>query len=209
VLQELIAETNDLERRGLRPAIVGDFPDGSVRELVHLRLYPGLPDPPNAVSGRYDIDLGRFQANPPWEKPGLEVGPMPALGEVVLAAGFPVASAAISYPTGPAVPGRLLPTVRVGRVERVSGLDTRAADAPTLIQHDLLLAGGSSGAPLVDRDGRVMGVVTVTSHVQVGGAARVIGQNAPSDASLRIIDPGGYGFAVSAVYFASGHLGSK
>jgi hypothetical protein len=211
VLQELIAEANDLERRALRPAIVGDFPDGSIRELVHLRLYPGLSAHPNADLGRYDVDLGRFQANPPWEKPGLELAPMPATGEAVVTAGFPVASTEITYPTGPGAPRRILPTVRSGRIERVTGLDTQATAVPSLIQHDLLLAGGFSGAPLVDREGRLLGVVTATSHVHIGigGTGGEVGQDPTLNASMRTIDPGGFGFAVSATYFASGPFECK
>lgn len=203
VVQELVHEANDLERRGLRPVIVGDFPDGSVRELVNLSLYAGLPDDPNSVPGRYDIDLARFRASPPWDKKGLRIavaGP-PSAGGTIIIAGFPTASSAISYPTGPALPERLIPTIRIGHLERVSGLDTRPSSIPSLLQHDVGLVGGFSGAPLVGRDGRLLGIVTVSSHVQ---AADSLAMSAPTSQRVqphRVLDAGGFNFAISAIYF--------
>ncbi len=184
------------------------FPDNSIRELTELEIYPGLPETPNASPGHFDIDLGRFHSTPPWSGPGLEPAlGVPHAGQLVITAGFPseFASEAVTYPEAPSTVNPITPAVRFGRLERVTGLDTKASDRPTLLQHDIALVGGFSGSPLIDETGHLLGVVTWSHQVHVGSTSRTQDKTFTLGTS-RLVDAGGFNFAVSASYLESWSL---
>jgi hypothetical protein len=209
VLQELVSEANDFEKRGVRPAIVGYFPDGSTRELVELEIYPGLPDPPNSLPGHFDIDLGRFRTDPPWSDKGLIVADPSNTyaGEIVTTAGYPseLTSPVVIYPNTPSRALPLLPLVKFGRLERLTGLNVADSTQRVLLQHDLALVGGFSGSPLIDQQGALVGVVIWSQQAHLPSLS-VTSPTPLSKGAMRDVDAGGFNFAVSSEYFA--HWGS-
>ncbi|MFW6039122.1 MAG: S1 family peptidase [bacterium] len=164
VIRQLLEVRNDLHRRDLSPAFVGALPEGTVIELHDLHLNPAILHRAKDAMQPAPQDLGSFGllTDPPSAGLSLASTP-PRTGQRLVAAGFPTGVTTITYPTRTEEP--IMPTIKFGHVERLVRENSSPTRAVILIQHGLPLGSGFSGSPLINRHGKVVGVVTTSTHV--------------------------------------------
>jgi hypothetical protein len=208
VLEELETYRFDLKRKGLKPRIIAKTWDGSVRESTQVNYHPSFPKRDERHSAQptlFFLDLALFAYGPQpnshnGTSPGLEFCvdvPIVVVGQEVAVAGFPTEVASVGYPESPG--GLLAPTVRFGNVERLSGLDTRVSESQDLIQHNLPLVGGFSGAPVVNAKGQLVGITNESSYRLLNAEEIVIGVHGQiASGNTRLLDAADMNFAVNA-----------
>lgn len=95
--------------------------------------------------------------------------------------------------------GRLVPTICFGNVERLSSFDTRLSEPQDLIQHNLPLVGGFSGAPVVNAKGQLVGITNESSYRLLKAEEIVIGKHGQIQRNnARLLDAADMNFAVKA-----------
>jgi S1-C subfamily serine protease len=119
-----------------------------------------------------------------------------APGDELFTVGFPTEVATIGYSTE----GPWKPTFKCGRLERITDMDNRK-DGELLLQHNIPTIGGYSGAPLLNSESRVIGVIVEATHYRfdepVPGKS-VVSRSRPR----RMIHPADINFALSAQFLS-------
>ena len=120
------------------------------------------------------------------------------IGEVIGSAGFPTAIDTIAMPPSPAT--EIHPTYRFGRIERTFGELKSEYGKYTLIQHDLPSVGGCSGAPLLDKKGELIGIVTSSSFRFIYAKELSKGGLVFGEGPVRLLDAANVNFATNAIH---------
>ena len=84
-------------------------------------------------------------------------------------------------------------------MERLSSLDTRFTDQKDVIQHNLPLVGGFSGAPIINMQGQLVGITTESSFRVIKAdeiTSKRIGDIGKGP--IRLIDAANINFAIGA-----------
>ncbi len=141
----------DLRKRGGRIFVVRNG-DGRTRlEVTRMRRSPGYV--PGGARISTDVGLLHVDEQLPMVVP---LAPREALlalqpGDVIFTYGFPGRLADASAPEATFVEGV------IGRITRLDG-ETGSPDDAVLIQHSAFTAGGTSGSPIFDGEGRAVAV---------------------------------------------------
>ena len=201
VIEQLEHQESDLTARGLNPTIIAKFSDNSTAKIVNLRKHDLFPSKANRDSSMHYTDVGLFETDPSPSVEGLAIcrdHPIVKVGDDVCTAGFPNAVGTIKYPQK--VDSKMLPTIRIGRVERITDLQSGFDPSGELIQHNLPLVGGFSGAPIVNMAEEVIGVATVSSFRFIDAKEVPLGKNNVLNfGPTRLLDAANINFAISAI----------
>ena len=123
-------------------------------------------------------DVGLLQLEEPWDglAPALEIAADETLqgldaGDAIAYVGYPMEG--VAYGGSPVA--KPTPQLQIGSITTVTdhfgtrGHTAAARAGHDLVQHNCLAAGGASGSPMLDPEGRVVAVLCAVSQVQLGG----------------------------------------
>lgn len=197
VIQQAQREQSSLEKRGVPSRIVIRDSDSAISELTRSEIHPQFRvTNRNTEEPSYDIALFLTESQRPTTRLPLSEKIIPEIGDEVFVAGFPQSVPQIRYPSLLDAP--FLPTVRCGRVERLIDIDDLTkASRRDLLQLDIPMVGGFSGSPVLDFEGRVVGIAVFATHRHIG--VREADEAKPTfGGTTRLLDPAHVSFAVSA-----------
>lgn len=206
VVEQLNQQRSELNQKNLTSDIIAKSSSGPIWVLLEGKTHPDCPTETDRLAtppAQFFSDLGLFpfRADLPERPLGLPIcqaEPLTEVGQVIVASGFPTEVTSVEYHV--AVNGEIRPTIRFGCTERVSSLDTRISSPPELIQHNIPLVGGFSGAPIVNMNGEVIGIATASSYRMIGADEILRSEHGlvKRSGNIRLLDAANFSFAVSA-----------
>lgn len=203
VILSLIETSAGLERQGLKPTIIAVSTEGRILNVFDLRVHPTLAGMRSRETPADAIDIGLFRTTSEWRPHGLKCrnpdhAASPVVGETIAAIGFPNAVPALKYPDTDGQ--ELFPTVKFGRVERLTERGSPTMAKRLTVQHNLPLCGGFSGSPIINLDGEVIAIATQSTHIHLEQAATSGAASAPLVRweRSRILDPAQINFGIDA-----------